>query len=188
MKTCNKCKIEKSKDKFYSAKSTVDKLCKICKECISIKNKLNRDNRSKEEEFKIKVKKQEHYKLNSDKYKTKATNRLLLKDNRINHNKSQLKWAHSNFNKRKNASLKHNYGITLEDYNLMFKKQNGKCFICNTLKNVLHVDHCHTTNKVRGLLCGNCNKALGLLKDNIDILQTAINYLNLHEKKEDQTP
>ena len=85
-----------------------------------------------------------------------------------------------------NAYLKRVYGITIEDYKDIYIQQNGKCAICNTdgytmdslRHNVkLNVDHCHTTNKVRGLLCHDCNRALGLLKDNISILSSAINYL-----------
>ena len=56
----------------------------------------------------------------------------------------------------------------------------GKCFICGLDKDRrnLCVDHCHTTGKVRGLLCDNCNVGLGRFKDNITLLEKAIKYLN----------
>jgi hypothetical protein len=77
----------------------------------------------------------------------------------------QRKYNKENPLKRKNAILKNVYGITLDDYNKMFEKQKGKCAICskhqNELIRKLSVDHCHRTNKVRGLLCKNCNVALG---------------------------
>lgn len=85
-----------------------------------------------------------------------------------------------------NAYLKRVYNITVDDYKDMYIRQNGKCAICKTdgyamdsLKHIvkLNVDHCHTTSNVRGLLCHDCNRALGLFKDNIKYLQTAINYL-----------
>ena len=61
--------------------------------------------------------------------------------------------------------LKYEYGITLDDYNKMFNEQEGKCAICqrhqNELKKILYVDHDHKTGEVRGLLCKNCNVALG---------------------------
>lgn len=79
--------------------------------------------------------------------------------------------------------LKNRYNISLSDYESMYEKQNGKCAICLIDSNSLHVDHCHKTNKIRGLLCGNCNKALGLLKDNTDNFLRAMDYLN--EKKEE---
>ena len=84
-----------------------------------------------------------------------------------------------------NAYLSRTYNITLATYTKMFKEQNGLCKICNkegfTMKKShkvkLVVDHCHSSNKVRGLLCHNCNRALGLLKDDIDTLTRAIDYL-----------
>ena len=82
---------------------------------------------------------------------------------------------------KKNSYLKSEYGITLDDYNKMFADQAGCCAICNThashLTKPLCVDHCHTTGKVRGLLCGECNLAIGKLKDNVQNLKNAIKYL-----------
>ena len=70
------------------------------------------------------------------------------------------------------------YGITLEDYNLMFEEQKGECAICfEKPTKKLYVDHCHTTGKVRGLLCQHCNFVLGQAKDNEQILLNAITYL-----------
>ena len=64
-------------------------------------------------------------------------------------------------NKYKRPHLKREYGITLEDYNVMFNEQQGKCKVCfkhqDTLNYPLNVDHCHTTGKIRGLLCRNCS-------------------------------
>lgn len=74
------------------------------------------------------------------------------------------------------------YGITLEQYNEMFKKQDGKCAIClKTEDRRLAVDHCHKTGKVRQLLCTNCNQGLGQFFDDKDLLQKALNYLDLHQ-------
>ena len=86
-----------------------------------------------------------------------------------------------------NAYLVRNYGITYRAYRLMYEEQNGLCKICggegfimnsDRHKMKLVIDHCHTTGKVRGLLCHNCNRALGLLQDSTANLQAAISYLN----------
>lgn len=81
----------------------------------------------------------------------------------------------------RNWTLKNTYGITSEDYDSMYIEQGGRCAICglhqSELKKKLHVDHCHETSKVRGLLCDGCNIALGRMKDNPDILRNAIKYL-----------
>ena len=85
-----------------------------------------------------------------------------------------------NTDKCKNSVLKKKYGITLEQYNQMFTNQNGNCAICgrnqSEFKTSLNIDHCHKTNKIRGLLCSNCNTALGLFNDDNVLLQKAINY------------
>lgn len=70
------------------------------------------------------------------------------------------------------------YGITIDTYESILLEQDGVCAICLMKKEeTLHVDHCHNTGKVRGLLCGSCNRALGLMKDNTDFLLKAIQYL-----------
>jgi hypothetical protein len=70
------------------------------------------------------------------------------------------------------------YGINKEQYNIMMLNQDGKCKICEKeLHEEIHIDHNHTTGKVRGILCGKCNKGLGQFNDNIEFLTNAINYL-----------
>ena len=86
------------------------------------------------------------------------------------------------------TNLKRNYGMTLEDYDKMFRDQAGVCAICGepeTSPRVsnLTVDHCHNTNKVRGLLCNNCNRGIGLLKDNPKILDKARQYLEKYTEE-----
>lgn len=80
--------------------------------------------------------------------------------------------------------MQRNYGIGFKEYDEMFFSQDGKCAICKTdppkdqHKTRLNIDHCHTTGKIRGLLCDCCNRALGLMRDNTELLQKAIQYLN----------
>ena len=75
------------------------------------------------------------------------------------------------------------YGITPDDYIQMLGNQNGECAICGSpdsgciKKERLHVDHCHTTGKVRGLLCTNCNQAIGKFKDSPELLRLAAMYI-----------
>ena len=72
------------------------------------------------------------------------------------------------------------YGISLENYQDMFDAQGGCCAICNQISEEEHlcVDHCHQTNEVRGLLCRTCNRALGLFKDDPEILDRAKEYVS----------
>ena len=76
------------------------------------------------------------------------------------------------------------YGITVEEYEKLFKDQENKCKICGIHMNnakgkgkCLTIDHDHKTGKVRGLLCGKCNSGLGLFNEDIEIIQNALNYL-----------
>ena len=82
---------------------------------------------------------------------------------------------------KRDAVIRKQYGITLEEYNNMLEAQDYKCAICNNEDEVkgrkLAIDHCHTTGSVRGLLCGKCNRALGLFYDNRELLHNAIQYL-----------
>lgn len=85
----------------------------------------------------------------------------------------------------KNIVLKNIYGIDLNIYNKMFQEQDGCCAICgrhqSAFKLSLAVDHCHETNRVRSLLCPNCNSGLGNLRDSKEMLLKAIEYLESHE-------
>lgn len=78
--------------------------------------------------------------------------------------------------------LMYRYGITIDDYERMLDEQGGRCAICATdvpgsRNKVWSVDHCHTINKVRGLLCAHCNWGLGHFKDDPDRLRAAASYL-----------
>lgn len=72
--------------------------------------------------------------------------------------------------------LKTKYNISINDLEILKIKQDNKCAICNK-KRKLVIDHNHINNKIRGLLCNQCNTALGLLEDNVDRLNNAVNYL-----------
>ncbi len=88
----------------------------------------------------------------------------------------------------RDSVYRYRYGIALDKYEEMLKKQNGKCAICRkteTHKNQygvwsLTVDHNHETNKVRELLCFKCNTLLGFCEESISILRKVISYLNKH--------
>lgn len=90
---------------------------------------------------------------------------------------------------KKKCILKQQYGLSVQEYLLLIQKQNGGCAICggkNIRKNNktgLCVDHNHITGNTRGLLCDQCNRGLGLLKDSVDILSKAVKYLKKYGTK-----
>jgi hypothetical protein len=83
------------------------------------------------------------------------------------------------------SSLKHRYGISIKEYNEMMDRQNGFCAICGIHKDYLNyrlfVDHNHRTGEIRGLLCPKCNAGLGSFKDDVKLLEKAIQYCKMDD-------
>src|SRR5579859_1146802 len=100
---------------------------------------------------------------------------------------AQTRWTKKNPRWWVEYHLEGRYGITLEAYNKLFEKQFGLCAICRKpeteinkrtgLIKSLSVDHNHITQEIRGLLCGECNKGIGSLKENPTIFRNAAEYL-----------
>lgn len=93
------------------------------------------------------------------------------------------------FRSQRSARLKSIYGITIDQYDTMLAAQGGGCAICDRKDSgipqragrrdcAFHVDHCHETGEVRGLLCRACNSALGNLMDSPDLCRRAARYLD----------
>lgn len=81
--------------------------------------------------------------------------------------------------KRRDYDLKKRYNISLNDYDYYYHIQNGRCAICSREAKLV-VDHNHKTGAVRELLCNNCNMMIGHAKENMYILQEAVNYIIRH--------
>ncbi len=95
-------------------------------------------------------------------------------------NQQSRDWKRNNKDKTRNTWLKSNYGITLEEFNMMLLEQNNCCKICETeftSKRFEYLDHCHETKRVRGILCHHCNTGLGMFKDTKELLLKAMVYL-----------
>lgn len=95
-------------------------------------------------------------------------------------------WRAKNPIKMRASKLKYNHGITLEWYNSTLAAQGGGCAICGIPVcpqwGRLSVDHCHTTGRVRGLLCNACNVSIGRFRDQPERLRKAADYLEHHAK------
>ena len=153
LRKCTQCGIEKSTDEFYARKRDVSTKCIQCEKEYRIANKEKHRAYTKQ-----------HYIDNMSSYKEKASI-----------------WKKNNISKHRDSNLRANYGITIDDYNLIFDDQYGCCAICGThqseLYQTLNVDHCHGNRDIPGLLCGKCNKGIGLFNDSIVLLDNAIDYL-----------
>jgi hypothetical protein len=132
----------------------------------------------------------EYYKKNKE--KKRIAGLIWKRKNRVRLNEKSRIYRAANKHKARSSYLKARYGIVSSDYKAMHDNQNGLCAICGkpeSLRNQhgavpLSVDHCHKTNKVRGLLCAQCNQALGMFEDSIEILANAIGYLTKNGGKE----
>lgn len=119
--------------------------------------------------------------------KTRLRNIAWRKNNPSGYLNSAAKYRKNNPHKLKEYKLKVRYGISQSKYNEMLQIQNNKCAICehdevathnfSKRKQNLAVDHCHKSKKVRGLLCQDCNRGLGLFHEDISRLKKAIDYL-----------
>lgn len=154
MKNCRYCKDDLEDEKFYIRKHSVDGLSIYCKKCSSKKTMESRKR---------------------EKIKDPLTNKVKYKRKFIMYEVGSRDYVRDHI-------LRSKYNISLEDYKILQVNQNNKCAICdrhiNELPKNLDVDHCHTTGKVRGLLCGKCNMGLGYFQDDFQLLQKAIKYLN----------
>lgn len=171
-KTCNKCFLEKPIDSFHNDKYTVDGKCKTCKNCASLK-RYGRPHKEKR-----------------DKYLSKEFEdgtKLCTKCNEIK-DKTEFYFMKSHGRHRSycrlcetNSALQRTYKMSDEEFKkILDKKEKNVCDICgcgNQTKKGMHIDHNHETGEVRGLLCNNCNLAIGFFNDDIEKLKNAIKYL-----------
>lgn len=156
IKTCSRCKVEKPISSFSKDKYRSDKLNCQCRSCKKYYKDLISPDELKNQNDRTAINRYKYYK-NPDR---------------------KLKY--------RNAWLIKTYGINQDDYERMLLDQNGVCKICNKYrtqpgKNHLSVDHCHTTGKIRGLLCHVCNNTIGLFEEDIDLMLRAIEYIKFHK-------
>ena len=168
MKTCcrfktGKCVSETNPqpdEDFAKDRKRKDGLTPHCKKCLKVFREVNKEQR------------------NATIKKWRAEHPEIMRGYRIKH---AVKTRVRNKKWREKNRLQFLYNISNDDWAAIFNAQGGKCKICSThakdLKRGLCVDHCHETNKVRGLLCHVCNKAIGLMRDDVEILKRAILYL-----------
>lgn len=153
LKKCSKCKIDKLLSLFYNNKRYKDNHSSYCKDCHN-KNVY------------LSIKKKG--KIKKEKKKKERTN--------------LHKGVYGSLEYQRSVRLYNKYGLSLHDYDNLLVEQKDSCYICLRHKSEfikpLAVDHDHLTNKVRGLLCYNCNVGLGLFKDNIQAFKRAIKYLS----------
>lgn len=179
----NKEKVSKQQKKWYDNNK---KKKKEYNRKYRIKNKEKIKQHQQQYNLDNKEKSEEYYEENKE--KILARSKQYYEDNKEKILESGKIYRANNKDKIKRRGWSYNlkqYGITEEEYYIIFNNQNGCCKICKThqnkLKSSLHIDHNHNTGKVRGLLCGKCNQGLGFFYDNIDLMEKAIEYLKNYD-------
>jgi len=118
----------------------------------------------------------------------KEYNRNYRQKNRSRLLEDKKQWYQKNKNnpgyKERNyaSGIRFKYSISVEEVNRMLEKQSNRCAICErefTTRKTTHIDHCHLTGKVRGILCEGCNVGIGCFEDDVKKLKKAINYLSI---------
>lgn len=197
-KLCKDCQTLKPTTDFHSDKSKPDGLNFYCKPCMNIRQRAYAKRLPRftaPEGFKRcthckEVLPQEQF------HKAKAFHDGLSRRckkcayefheawrqrNKVQAAANAKRWRANNKERSDDHSRKQNYGIPLGTYARMLAQQNGKCAICEATegggRGAFHVDHDHSSGKVRGLLCEACNLGLGKFRDRADVLASAIKYL-----------
>jgi hypothetical protein len=128
-----------------------------------------------------------HYEAHKDEYL--ARSKKYYEDHKEEvkaRNRAYNKAHREEINTRENArpvrqrarNIKARYGLSLAEFETIKDKQRGVCAVCGCTRKLL-VDHCHTTGRVRGLLCQKCNTGIGFLGDDLNGLTKAVQYLSL---------
>ena len=171
-KQCTKCLVIKELTEFYKQHSVPNA---ACKDCNKRRSKTFREFHIERDRVSKKAYKKTHKeKIFKDSKKWRKLNKDKL-------HKDKTTWRKDNPQKIRKYGLMAKFGITEQQYVDILKLQLNCCAICqrhrSEFKKDFAVDHDHSTKKIRGLLCMTCNIALGSLRDSIDLLQKAINYL-----------
>jgi len=176
LKKCCGCKVEKPRSQFYTDNGRKDRKQSWCKKCI---RKWGKEYRKR---FEGKIRK---YQREYQKKWYQKNKKRLRKAFKANYEKN--KEAYKIRNKK---TYFRRYGITYDGAIEVWEKQGKKCLICkkaleilgNNNKHGFCIDHDHKTGKFRGILCHNCNSAIGMLQENIELVRATVKYLELTQQ------
>lgn len=190
LKTCKTCNIEfPATAEFFHYRNDTNKLQPRCRTCL---NKSKCSGKLAEHRIKVLSEVQSGH-LTCKMCKTKKTlSEFNIAKNKLSGHRAECRQCESNKNKKdwENNRLKSrekstckSFNITQEKYQILMSINN--CQLCNRefkpisehYKTDRNIDHCHSTGKIRGVLCVRCNVALGTLGDNVEGLEKALKYL-----------
>jgi Recombination endonuclease VII len=154
-KHCPRCETVKLRTEFYTNKNAYDGLQGLCRLCsIALVQKYRKTPKGQK-----------------------------------SHRAASKRWRENNLERNADNNVRWRYGIENGTYAVLLEQQKGVCAICKgadpgSRLRRFHVDHCHNSKEVRGLLCEHCNRGLGHFKDSVQLLQNAISYLSAKRRIE----
>lgn len=178
LKRCPKCNQELDVSNFCKDGSRSSGIYHTCKTCVCKYHKTH--NARPEIRAKNIIKSKQYYQSPEGREIKRSYHKRpeVLEAARIRSRRPEIKL------KAKSRLLKKFYGLTMEEYFEILEKQNNSCAICGIevkpFVKTTHIDHCHKTNKIRGILCHYCNTGIGSLKDSVAILKKAIEYIEVN--------
>lgn len=211
-KQCADCKEIKNDSEFGKRSQKKDGLSAYCKSCLVLRSKAYREKniekvKQSNKEYSEKNKESLKEKNKEWRARNKEKRQEYSREYNLKNKERRKEWfndwkqknperlkelkkksAEKNRLIERERKLKKFYNMSLEEFNLLSERQNHKCTICKKdaalekNKNLV-VDHCHRTGKVRSLLCDRCNRTMGSLEENIEILESMIKYIREYETK-----
>lgn len=171
MRVCTVCGEPKPREAFALSKRAKDGLHTFCKACKSAKSRA-------------------WYHATSERQKARGRRRYQTNGREMR--AAALRWYETNrahaLELKREWAIRTAFGMTLKEYDALVVAQGGSCALCRKPperkgRRPLHVDHCHDTGVVRGLLCRSCNVGLGHFKDSPSLLRAAAAYLEAASRK-----
>ncbi len=199
-KTCRDCKETKDASAFYANNQKSDGLSSYCRDCVKRKFKERYIAHPRDRQpagFKRcpkceTIKPVADFASNRGNYDglqgycrpcAVAQVTASRRKDPTSHRESSKRWKRENPEKAHDMHLRRTYGVTNGTYEALFTRQGGRCAICKSsdagVGGRLHLDHCHATKRVRGLLCTSCNNGIGRFHDDPKLLREAADYLEL---------
>lgn len=182
MKICTKCKCTKGLDEFDAHSGRPDGHIGYCKECrrrqYNARYAINKNGvRDRQKEYRESI-------ICDMFLRAECTAKAVARSRKHRERKRMLPDYAERVKMENRNTVLNRHGVNKEQYDKMDALQDGKCKICggvNKSGRRLAVDHCHTTGKIRDLLCSKCNVGIGNFNDNPELLLIAAEYLKAHK-------
>ncbi len=182
MKTCSRCGLTKAEDEFYRlirSKDGRQSFCKVCQRANARAWAQAHPEKRREYKARYLAQPEAQEVRRRGARRRRLANPEAYREQQQRWNAANRAWVNQRARKYQPKRRLALYGMTPADYQALLEAQESACAICGRsfAEHPAHIDHCHETGRVRGILCGPCNRALGMFGDDPEVLQRALAYL-----------